>query len=268
MLTCPSQLSTHILITLLTRPHLSPISPRFPNEARSALPQAIVIQFCGTRTYTPEYLFQIIQHKLPNHTTDSIQAILNSIKLFRAFDLDEILDAISQVSDILYAQNQSLSPSLLLLEGLDQCLKEVQRASSTLAALAKLAPPLRTLTILTRTYATSLTVVVVNPTLRPAMMPSLFAPGTHKEYPAEQEDEGIETYSSQQTHPEGQPMQPSELTQQQAPHTAPRYQGFSISHPFSQCFDTHLLVSRRENRMIIEVGKDRVGGDLGRWCAL
>lgn len=233
-----------------------------------------MIQFCSNRTYSPEYLFQTLQHKLPDHTTEPFKTIVNSVKLFRVFDLNEILDAISQTSELLHSQKQPSAPTLLLVEGLDQCMKDVQRASSTLSALSKLASLLQTLTVLTRKYATRLTVVIVNSTLCPAAISSLFAPNK------EQAGEYTETYSFQQrqqqqqqqslSHVEEQRIStnPPPATQQQKGPYAPGYHGPSISHLLLESFDTHLLVSKREAKMIIEVAKDRVGGSLGRWCAL
>ncbi|EER26396.1 hypothetical protein CPC735_005680 [Coccidioides posadasii C735 delta SOWgp] len=176
------ELSAHILITLLTRPHLAALSLD-PGAQSGTFPQAVVIQFYSSRAFTSEYLLRSIQQRLPELTTNLTQNILNTVKIIRAFNFDEILEAVSQVSDILYeAKHQQTT--LLLLEGLDQSLAEIQRNSSILAAQAKLIPLLRTLTILSRNHASFLTVIVVNPVLLPTAPFPPSAPDIQaKQYP-------------------------------------------------------------------------------------
>ncbi|WEW55245.1 hypothetical protein PRK78_000674 [Emydomyces testavorans] len=261
------------------------------SELEPTTPQAFIIQFYRSRAYTPEYLFRAMQSKLPEHPADCIQTILDTVKIFRAFNLDEILEAIFRISDILHAHKPHKppsSPTLLLLEGLDDSLEEIRRTSSTLAAQAKLIPLLRTLTTLSRTHATYLTVVVVNSILLPTTTPSPPAPRIREA--AEQKSrelstpqEGAHPYSRKHHHQNPHlsvqsifstpptPLQseppPEEQDQKRTSQPAISYSS-SVSRSLDQGFDTHLLVSKKENRMIIEVAKDRMGNDLGRWCAL
>ncbi|KMP07948.1 hypothetical protein CIHG_02920 [Coccidioides immitis H538.4] len=281
------ELSAHILITLLTRPHLAP-SSLDPRAQSGTFPQAVVIQFYSSRAFTSEYLLRSIQQKLPELTTNSTRNILNTVKVIRAFNFDEILEAVSQVSDILYeAKHQQTT--LLLLEGLDQSLAEIQRNSSILAAQAKLIPLLRTLTILSRNHTSFLTVIVVNPVLLPTAPFPPSAPDIQaKQYPGEHstQQECVSPHSRHHHHSnhhqavhsifsptsqpqlqtQGQSQTYSSPSTQQVSQQTVSYS--SLARSFDQGFDTHLLVSKMESKMIIEVAKDRMGEHLGRWCAL
>ncbi|EEP82678.1 predicted protein [Uncinocarpus reesii 1704] len=285
-------LSTHLILSLLTRPHLPPSRPD-SDTISELLPQAFIIQFYGSRTFTREYLLGSIQQKLPEHSMNLSQAILNSVKIFRAFNFDEIVDAISQISNTLYTTQQqqtSRARSLLLLEDLDQSVAEIQRTSSTLATQARLVPLLRTLTVLSRTHATHLTVIVVNTILLPSSTASVLPEQSGAEHTFEQSDIPPQSQHFHrqnhyqpvcsifspaplprpQAYPELAPTQgqsqvySSSATKPTSQHAIPHYPS-SLARSFDQGFDTHLLVSKKETSMIIEVAKDRVGNALGRW---
>ncbi|KAI1910741.1 hypothetical protein LOZ39_006063 [Ophidiomyces ophidiicola] len=285
-----SEFSTHILITLLTRAHLPSLSlhslPYDRSTDTSKLPQVFVVQFYEFRLYTLEYLFQSLQQKLPDYTVESIQSILDNVTIFRAFDFKEFLEAISNVSSTLHSQEQDQevpSSTLLLLQGLDQSLAEIRRASSNLAAQARLVPFLRTLSVLSRTYSSHLTVVVVNSTLIPSS--SYFSAWDYiaKQHlgnpPNKEKDEAYadqsgpwdsylslrSVFSREQMQYQQQKYLPTATSQGRKPVSL---YSSSVSRSLDHGFDTHLLVSKKGTKMIIEVAKDRVGDSLGRWHAL
>ena len=203
----------------------------------------------------------------------------SKVQLYQTFEFDDILDAVSRISDSLYniqQQKNSSStagdePVLVVLEGIDRALEEIIRKSNPVAAQAELIPLLRTLTILSRTYASFVTIIVVNAIPLPSTVHS-------------PQQQGREYRPTQQTSTDGHqrphrliPVQsifaqaptPDPSTASPGPFQRPATSYASLlARSFDQGFDTHLLVSKVQERMIIEVAKDRLGENMGRWCAL
>ncbi|PGG99460.1 hypothetical protein AJ80_09346 [Polytolypa hystricis UAMH7299] len=189
------ELSFYILTTALIK-----APKKLRNDPRHS--KACVIQYFDSRPLEKEDLVTAVQERLPSQPVEEIENLVDGLQMYRAFDFDEILEAVDKVSDTLYDLQQrrektarvdisdnddntkSIStkqpavvidraskgteneeqeaPFLLILEGVDQSLEEVIRASDAVAGHARLIPLLRTLTILSRTYASFLTIVVVN----------------------------------------------------------------------------------------------------------
>ncbi|KAK2867872.1 hypothetical protein FQN49_003388 [Arthroderma sp. PD_2] len=164
-------------------------------------------------------------------------------------------------------------PILLLIEGMDLALQEIIRVSDTDAAGAQLAAFLRTLTLLCQTYKSLLTVIIVNSIpLRPQppmclqlspeeLQAQLRAGTTLVETPLTSpyriEDMETPVESAFDTVRDGRLITASPY---------PPNQALSLlADVFSEGIDIQLVVSNVENEWIVEVVKDRVGDNLGRW---
>ncbi|EEQ84036.1 uncharacterized protein BDCG_00841 [Blastomyces dermatitidis ER-3] len=275
----------HILTTLLCK---------YPTP--QAFPRAFVIQYFDSRPLSPHVLYSSLQQRLPDLAPEDIESILENIQTRRVYDFDELLEAVSQISDILFELQQRQkthpekkekghsysAPVLLLIEGIDQSLEEIIRRSNPVAGHARLIPLLRTLTVLSRTYASFLSVIIVNSIALPHIRSAASSAQTATLTPAPHD-----TDAGQQP-----PRQPAsgQLQQQRqySPEVAvrsifaniPRGVGrlskasptpyyFSVlARSLDQGCDVHLLVSQIQEKMVIEVAKHRVGAEVGRWCDL
>ncbi|EEH39848.2 hypothetical protein PAAG_02037 [Paracoccidioides lutzii Pb01] len=274
------EVSQHILVTLLSKytPGLS-------------FPRAFLIQYFDSRPLSSQSIYPSIQQRLPDRSAEEIESILGNLQTHRVYDFDELLQAVSQVSDTLFEFNQlhrgleiketecSSTQILLLIEGIDQSLEETIRFSNPGAAQARLIPLLRTLTVLSRTYASFLSVILVNSISLP-YIPSI---DLARE---EASTDGNDTNAWQRQHPQHS----QQMDQQQQHHpNVPVHSIFAkipeqanhhskkiplstylspLARSLDQGCDVHLLVSRVEGQMVIEVAKDRVGDKVGLWCAL
>jgi hypothetical protein len=247
-----------------------------------------------------------MQQRLPDRTPQDLEAVVSTARIYQTFDFDEILDAVGRISNTLYdvqqqqpghhkSQNEkNEEPILVVLEGIDRSLDEIIRISNPLAAQAKLMSLLRTLTILSRTYAPFVTVIVVNAMPLPpststgserSMVDNRLGDPQRKETPthsnADQMDSSRRFQKQRQTRRSNHPLLPVQSIFTQAPPNpaTAAIEDSSLNQPtviypsllarsFDQGFDVHLLVSKVQGRMVIEVAKDRVGKSLGRWCAL
>ncbi|PGH30842.1 hypothetical protein GX50_06385 [[Emmonsia] crescens] len=274
------EFSQHILATLLSK---------YPT-ARN-LPRAFVIQYFDSRPLSPQALYSSIQQRLPDRPPEDIESILESIQTRRVYDFEELLEAVSQISDILFElqqqQNQSeekekgysSTPILLLIEGIDQSLEETIRISNPVAGHTRLIPLLRTLTVLSRTYASFLSVIIVN-SIALLHIPSKASAQESAPIPADDINAGQRPPHQLNTRPQQQQQYYTGLPVHSIFSNVPRLvDNFSKGPPFSSYFsilarsldqgcDVHLLVSRFQGKMIIEVAKHRVGGEVGRWCEL
>ncbi|KAL1955325.1 hypothetical protein VTO42DRAFT_8665 [Malbranchea cinnamomea] len=272
------ELSLHVLVYTLTG--------RLPLE--STFPRAFVVQFLDSRPISRESLFQSIQQRLPSKSAADVEDLISKIQIYQTFEFDDILEAVARISDTLYNIQQQINqaassaqgrhePTLVILEGIDRSLEEIIRASNPLAAQARLLPLLRTLTILSRTYSSFVTVIVVNALPLPATIPGSVQQG--RDYRPSQRQESSSTQDRNHLQqPQSHPLIPVQSIFARAP--APRPPGSSafsrsamsyatiLARTLDQGFDIHLLVSKVQNRMVIEVAKDRLGDNLGRWCAL
>lgn len=302
-----SQVSLHVLVNTLAG-----IPP-----SSSSYPRVLLVQFLDNRPVTRGSLFHSLQQRLPGHPSEKIDAMISKVQIYRAFEFNEILETVTRISDTLHniqqqqkqaatraegsdhrasrvSSDEEIEPTLVILEGIDRSLEEVVRSSNPLAGQAKLTTLLRTLTILSRTYAPFVTIIVVNTISLPAVLNGPEPQGRGYEAQSAQTLARIspadtsaqnnvdaeqrryrtqpnQRYHQQQTHP-SIPIQPIFA---QAPASLP----LSVPRPIApypsllartldQGFDTHLLISRVQGRIVIEVAKDRVGDHLGRWCAL
>ncbi|OJD12986.1 hypothetical protein AJ78_06501 [Emergomyces pasteurianus Ep9510] len=274
-----NEFSQYILVTLLSK---YPAAQKFP--------RAFVIQYFDSRPLSPQALYSSLQQRLPDCPSEDIESILESIQTRRVYDFEELVEAVSQASDILFEvqqwQNQpehqkqgnSSAPILLLIEGIDQSLEETIRISNPVAGRAQLTSLLRTLTVLSRTCASFLCVIIVN------SIALLHIPSTT----SAQEPTPNDSYAGQRP-PHQLNRQPQQHPQQlfrpglvvnsifsnvrrcaDRPSKLPPFSTpFSIlAQSLDQGCDVHLLVSQVQENMIIEVGKHRVGDEVGRWCEL
>ena len=268
--------------------------------------KAFVIQFYDSRPLSSEYLYQTINQVYPNYTSETVETILNNVKVLRASRFTDILQAVDQISDMLFELQQqpknnaalgsrdsinyssqskshdSTSPSpppvLLLVEGIDQALQDVIRASTSTAASSQMVPLLRNLTLLSRTYESFLTVMVVNSIpIRSRYTPPVNPnEGSRNENPnfagsadmtSMPNDPNIPVHSIFSPSPPvagSSSLEPSHVARSSArsPFTFPLAQSLDLG------FDVHLLVSKVQSNLVAEIAKDRVGGALGRWCVI
>ncbi|OJD28036.1 hypothetical protein ACJ73_00566 [Blastomyces percursus] len=280
-----TELWQHILTTLLCK---------YP--APQDFPRAFVIQYFDSRPLSPQILYSSLQQRLPDRSSEDIESILENIQTRRVYDFDELLETVSQISDILFELqqpqkihpekkakgNNPSAPVLLLIEGIDQSLEEIIRRSNSVAGHARLIPLLRTLTVLSRTYASFLSVIIVNSIALPHTRSAASSAQTATLPPVPHD-----TDTGQQP-----PCQPaSGQLQQQRPYfpevavhsifasiprgvgrlskasPTPSYSSI-LARSLDQGCDVHLLVSEMQEKMVIEVAKHRVGAEFGRWCDL
>ncbi|PGH18091.1 hypothetical protein AJ79_00719 [Helicocarpus griseus UAMH5409] len=276
------EFSHHILINLLSK-----------HPPGQSFPRAFVIQYFDTRPFSLSHLKLSLQERLPDHSAEDIDSILENVQTHRAYDFDELLQAVSQVSDILFGLQQRLdrqgqqegkgkhsshAPVILLIEGVDQSLEEIIRTSNSVAGHARLIPLLRTLTALSRTYASFLCTIIVNSISLPripseSLAQAYFSSGTEDEH-----DDRVPRPHQQQLQREQQQYRPALPIQSifsilKRPDQRSKAQTFSpyfsqLARSLDQGCDVHFLVSKAQEKMIIEVAKDRVGDAVGRWCDL
>jgi hypothetical protein len=151
------------------------------------------------------------------------------------------------------------SAILLIVEGLDTLAEGVIRKSSPLRGSALLTPALRTLTHLSRTYASVLVVVLVNTSglgmaSYPIDNPAAAGVGGSVGLTSHVRDQQHRGNVGGSLHCVFDRLGTSSLT-------LPTM----LSRALDQGIDTHLLVSTVQGRLIVEVIKDRTGDNIGRW---
>lgn len=198
----------------------------------------------------------------------------------------------TETGDVHTSYKDKPEHTLLIVEGLDRSLEEIIRASNPGAGHSRLVPLFRTLTILSRAYAPFLTVVVVNSINLPRRSASSFSPlypkgGTSKLDPAKVEgsaegkargsahsDISTTNNSNNKSHlyASVDSIFPDTTVHvhvhDSLPISYPSTFSYSslLARSLDQGYDTHLLVSKFEDSIIVEVAKDRLGDGLGRWC--
>ncbi|KAI5291015.1 hypothetical protein KEM52_000285 [Ascosphaera acerosa] len=223
---------------------MGPISDATPTLAH-------VVQYYDSRPFDPSSLYETVRSYMADHRSElgpvRTEEVLRTCHHRLAMTFPDIVRAVDEVAAQCAEQvgQQSSSgpgvilPRLLIIEGIDHALSEMQRSSSLLAAQAALAPFLRSLARLARSHPADLAIVVVNSdgVVRgpaPATIESIFAsPDTGDGVPA-----ATAIFSS------------------------------PVAWSLDQTIDTHLLVSNVGVRGVVEVAKDRAGGSLGKWCLL
>ncbi|KAG5296679.1 hypothetical protein I7I48_05578 [Histoplasma ohiense] len=262
------EFSQHILTTLLCK---YPVDKDFP--------RAFVIQYFDSRPLSRQALFFSLQQRSPDRSPEDLETILDNIQTRRVYDFDELLEAVSQISNILFElqqrQNQpgnkgkgyNSAPALLLIEGIDQSLEETIRTSNPVAGHARLVPLLRTLTVLSRTYASFLCVIIVN-SIALQHPPQSASAQEAALTPADDTGAGqLQQKKQQQQFCLEPPVCSIFSNISRLSKASPTLSYFSVlTRSLDQGCDVHLLVSQMQKNMIIEVAKHRVGTELGRWC--
>ncbi|KAK2743670.1 hypothetical protein FQN57_004779 [Myotisia sp. PD_48] len=289
-----SKLSLHFLIKLVSKSCRRIVSGR---------PNAFVIQFYDSNQLSSELLYRSIKQTFPDFSQSELENVLNSIKIFRAFEFGEMLRAVDQVSDMLFhlhqqnieetsAENEVLpqSPVLLLVEGIDKAAQEIIRTSTATAANSQLSLLLRTFTILSRTYHSHLVVLIVN-SIPQSQSQGTTVPGANPSPDTQQ----VRDHNSTDTHPSTPSMTVNDYsgelglpqasavrplgldmpvqsifvsprsTSRLYSRAPPRYIS-PMTRTIDQGIDMHILISAVHNNVIVEVAKDRTGDNTGRWC--
>lgn len=202
---------------------------------------------------------------------DEAIELLDSVQTLSVLDFATAVQAISYVSDALnqiqqqrnqLRQNQGQEsssescngPILVIIEGIDTLAEGLIRTSSPLRGTALLIPVLRTLTHLSRTYASFLSIMLVNT----RVLGSIYT----------------NRHSNASSAPPGQEQQVNaDGDRNEGLHSVFLHRATStallptiLSRSIDQGIDAHLLLSKVNGRNIIEVIKDRVGRGLGKWC--
>ncbi|KAI5285169.1 hypothetical protein KEM54_000770 [Ascosphaera aggregata] len=213
-------------------------------------PSAFVIQFYDSRQSTPSSLHPLVEERMPGFTPESIEAVTGTIRHYRALSFDDIVESVQRVIGTLEEDRERhgldsghFPPCLLILEGIDQSLREIQRSSSVLVAQAKLFPLIYKLINLSRSLSPKLSVLIVN---------SIGVPLSKQTTPLPPVLESM--FSIEAT---ALAMQESHKC-----YLSP------FTKSMDQAIDTHLLISHEQENITVEVAKDRTGDGLGRWCIL
>jgi hypothetical protein len=226
---------------------------------------------------------------------DEAITLLDTVHILPVYDFPSAVQAINQVSDALHeihrerhhprrqGQNEAKDekgvveeeeepepepePILLIIEGLDSLTESIIRTSNPLRGSAVLMPVLRTLTHLSRTYASFLSVVIVNNTLGlgggGSVSSSVSSLHTHttanhasdgNRPTTSSDDGGLYSIFFRSTTGSGSGSGSGSLLPT------------LLSRTLDQGIDIHLMLSFVKGRPVVEVIKDRVGGNVGRWC--
>ncbi|KAL1965383.1 hypothetical protein VTN77DRAFT_5820 [Rasamsonia byssochlamydoides] len=270
----------------------------------SPQPKAFIIHPSNSRTFAPEALLQSIlsldrhlnsRHERALLSRDEAITLLDAVQLLAVYDFPSAVQAISQVSDALHRLQQERrqqqqqrqqeqqgevleedaarsskergdGPILLIVEGLDTLTESVIRTSNPLRGSALLMPALRTLTHLSRTYASFLSVMLVNTLGLGGAAAHSKGPSTDSAGgslagplpsagPSPSADGGLYSIFSRSSGPSGSLASSSSSL-------LPTL----LSRTLDQGIDTHLLLSSVKGRPVVEVIKDRTGDSVGKWC--
>ncbi|PWY64625.1 F-box domain protein [Aspergillus eucalypticola CBS 122712] len=244
------RLPRHLLTTHLLHQH----------QHDTHQPKTYIIHPANFSAFTPQRLLTCLlnkqqqQQQLPLSRTQAI-TLLDSVQLFPVYDFNAAAQAIHEIASTISSASTETTPHqqhIIIITGLDTLAKGVIRASNPLRGSAMLTSVLRTLTQLTRTHGSNLSVMLVNTSGLGKMM-STQSRGVGEEVDANatggmlEMDDGEGIQSAFRAH-SGE-MFPSLLMR-----------------TLDQGIDSHLLVSSIGRVPVVEVIKDRVGGNVGRWC--
>ncbi|KAL2014790.1 hypothetical protein VTN00DRAFT_2315 [Thermoascus crustaceus] len=283
------ELPRHLLSTLLLRKE-SP-GTRRSISPEQLQPKAFIIYPTNSSTFAPEALLaSLLSHHHRHHqnknqpsiSRDEAIELLDAVQLFPVFDFPSALQAISEVADKLHKIQQERrqreqqqpaevdlagdQPVLLIIEGLDALAEGVIRTSNPLRGSALLIPALRTLTHLSRTYASFLSVVLVNTSGVGRFL------GQSQSQGQGQGGQQTQSRSQSQSQSQSQGPGPGQDRDGDGIHSVFFRPGMTsllltlLSRSLDQGLDVHLLLSIVKGRRIVEVIKDRVGASVGRWC--
>ncbi|GAT23524.1 F-box domain protein [Aspergillus luchuensis] len=248
------RLPRHLLTTHLLHQH----------QHDTLQPKTYIIHPANFSAFTPQRLLtsllnkqQQLKQQLPLSRTQAI-TLLDSVQLFPVYDFNAAAQAIHEIAlTISPATTPSTDTTphqqhIIIITGLDTLTEGVIRASNPLRGSAMLTSVLRTLTQLTRTHGSNLSVILVNTSgLGKVVWSQSGGVGVEVDANATggvyEMDDGEGIQSAFRAH-SGE-MFPSLLMR-----------------TLDQGIDSHLLVSSIGRVPVVEVIKDRVGGNVGRWC--
>nr|XP_003188611.1 hypothetical protein ANI_1_2724024 [Aspergillus niger CBS 513.88] len=233
-------LPRHLLTTYLHQHH--------PNQTK-----VYIIHPVNFSAFTPQRLLASLLNNQPSLSRTQAITLLDSVQLFPVYDFNAAAQAIHEIATTISTTPLTETPDqrLIIITGLDTLAEGVIRASNPLRGSAMLMSILRTLTQMTRTHGSNLSVMLVN-TSGLGKVASSQSGVTAIDDNAiggmyEVDGEGIQSVFRAHS---GE-MFPSLLMK-----------------TLDQGIDTHLLVSSIGRVPVVEVIKDRVGGNVGRWCVL
>ncbi|RAK84633.1 F-box domain protein [Aspergillus costaricaensis CBS 115574] len=243
------RLPRHLLTTHLLHQH----------QHDTHQPKTYIIHPANFSAFTPQRLLTSLlnknqQQQPPLSRTQAI-TLLDSVQLFPVYDFNAAAQAIHEIAATISSASRETTPHqhIIIITGLDTLTEGVIRASNPLRGSAMLTSVLRTLTQLTRTHGSNVSVMLVNTSGLGKVVSSqsggvgeeVDANATRGMYEIDDGEEGIQ--SAFRAH-SGE-MFPSLLMR-----------------TLDQGIDSHLLVSSIGRVPVVEVIKDRVGGNVGRWC--
>lgn len=261
------QLTLHFLITHLLQ-----------SQAGQTHVSAFVVQYFDSRPISlMEDIFPSLQEHWPHTAPSHIEKVLSRVQTYRALDYNGMSEAVGQISTILdqthpppaagvqseQQQQRQHHRTLLIIDGLDHSLSDLSRSSgSVLIAQAHAARLSRILSSLSRKHPHSLAILALNSTALPQVTSPVdngsfvnpFPPVTSV-FPCASPQVQVQVAQGQ-----GQGIAAKKKT---SPYVSP------LARTFDQVlFDTHLLVSKVGDGIVVEVVKDRLGDGKGRWCGL
>lgn len=210
-------------------------------------------------------------HRNPLLSRDDAIDILDTVQLLPVFDFPGVVQAIGAVSSALHGFRQrqngeselisatNESVILIIVEGLDTLAEGVIRTSSPLRGSALLTSALRSLTHLVRTYASFLSVMLVNTSGLGGM-----SYASNNDQPAYADKERPSPSITQTGIRDRDGGLYSIFPH---PGAMSSLLPTLLSRSLDQGIDTHLLLSLVEGGRVVEVIKDRTGDSMGRWCA-
>ncbi|KKK15260.1 hypothetical protein ARAM_001910 [Aspergillus rambellii] len=196
---------------------------------------------------------------------------LDSVQLFPVFDLAAAAQAITEVSGTLHSlwehpedQWNHAHPepeparkghaTVLIITGLDTLAESVIRASNAVRGAAVLTSIIRTITQLSRTHRSNLSVMLVNTSGVGPMAPGGFSGAQDSQFRREDENQQFR------------------FTREDGINSIFRVADASLfpsllMRTVEQGIDTHFLLSYTRSIPVVEVIKDRLGNNVGKWCA-
>ncbi|KAN0070143.1 hypothetical protein V8E54_011724 [Elaphomyces granulatus] len=240
--------------------------------------RAFIIHPANSSMFSPDALLSSLIseqcHRNPLLSRDDAINILDTVQLLPVFDFPGAVQAIGAVSSALHSFRQrqyhkdieesemitatSESVILIIVEGLDVLAEGVIRTSNPLRGSALLTSALRTLTHLVRTYASFLSVMLVNTS---GLGGTSYA--SNNDQPASTDQERPSPSITQTGNRDRDGGLNSIFPR---PGTMSSLLPTLLSRTVDQGIDTHLLLSLVEGGRIVEVIKDRTGDSMGRWC--
>ncbi|KAJ5239518.1 hypothetical protein N7468_004137, partial [Penicillium chermesinum] len=225
--------------------------------APSAEPSTFIIYPENFSALAPTSLLKALQSGHRGLSQPEAMKRLDSVQLFPIHHISTAIQAIGQISEQLHQMqdNQAATdpttrrpPVMVIVVGLDTLAEGIIRASNPLKGTAVLASTLRTLTRLSRAYASFLSVLLVNTS---GLGPAHFT----------------EDNQSQQSRAAAEQ---SSMSRADGVHSIFQAPGSSLlttmlMRTLDQGTDTHILLSDVKSAHVAEVIKDRAGPGLGRW---